>query len=336
MRFKFILKLFIVFMPVITALCFIEYGLTKMNTQYYTKRMRLEARLNEIEILSLGSSNAYYGINPQFFERPGFNLAFLAQSMYYDQQLMLKYLDRMPNLKVVILPATLYTMGTELSTTTENWRMYFYRQYFNLPLESKLGQLIDWSFLLEAKNYSKIALFGERSYGYVARGFQDKLDAECSERGWFNAGFDHGDLLKNSGFEAAKAHSLTNSTLYSKNLAYWGNIVVRLKERKIVPILLLMPSLASYHDNLDPVLFNKMENDLKEFAEIYQIEFHDYTKDSRFVFEDYTVLPDHLNALGAEKFSKIINNEIITPAIDRQRLQKITCNYLANPAACLR
>ena len=248
--------------------------------------------------------------------------------MYYDQALVLKYLNKMPRLKVVLLPAIFYTMGTELSRTSESWRMYFYRQYFNIPLESKADRVIDWSYFFEPENFSKIALFGERSYDYTLNDFRDQLSKECTANGWFDSGYDYeSDLSKNVGPKAAKAHNLvTSPELYSKNLGYWAELVIRLKERNIIPIILLLPSDPSYHDNIDPALWARMKKSLQDFADRYRIQIFDYTRDPRFTWQDYAVsLPDHLNARGAEKFSRIINKEIIVPAIERARI--ITVKY---------
>ena len=91
-NFRFIVKLFIITLPVIIVLIYVEYGLNHLDTHYLKKRIDLEKQLNSIEILSLGSSNAYFGINPSQFSCPGFNLAFNAQSMYYDLAFIEKYI----------------------------------------------------------------------------------------------------------------------------------------------------------------------------------------------------------------------------------------------------
>ena len=77
---RFFLKFLVVMLPVIIVIGYVEHGLSGMSTHYYKKRILLEKKLAEIEVLSVGSSNAYYGINPQFFSYSGFNLAFLAQT----------------------------------------------------------------------------------------------------------------------------------------------------------------------------------------------------------------------------------------------------------------
>ena len=55
-----------------------------------------------------------------------------------------------------------------------------------------------------------------------------------------------------------------------------------------------------------------MTQKLMQFAAKHDIEFVDYTKYSYFSLEDFTwEMPDHINALGAMKFSKILDEEVI-------------------------
>ena len=52
--------------------------------------------------------------------------------------------------------------------------------------------------------------------------------------------------------------------------------------------------------------------ELVEFANKHHIKFCDYTKDSRFSIEDFTwEMPDHMNALGAMKFSRILDEDVV-------------------------
>ncbi len=311
-------KIVLLLLPAAVILGILEFHLYSMNTSYFTKRIALENQLSEIEILTLGSSNAYYGINPDRFERKGYNLANLAQSMYYDQALAMKYMPRMPNLKIIILPAIFYTMGTELGpTSSQDFRMYFYSQYYGLRLEPSAEQLMHWGYLFDAKNFSKIALFGDNVYRYVLDRFNTKVDNEPQPSGWFDGGREFGSLKANVGPDAAKAHSMTQSNLYTKNLEYWKKIIVATKARGIMPIIIEMPTHGSYRENLNPDLYALFKKSLGDFAEKHQIEFHDYSDDPRFALEDFTYMVDHLNAIGASKFSTILNSDIVKPTFKR-------------------
>ena len=56
------------------------------------------------------------------------------------------------------------------------------------------------------------------------------------------------------------------------------------------------------------------EQKLEEIQKKYGIEYYNYLKHSRFVKEDFKD-NDHLNPKGAEKFSKIVDMEILKKSI---------------------
>ncbi|RMG71008.1 MAG: hypothetical protein D6722_07650, partial [Bacteroidetes bacterium] len=80
---------------------------------YPAKKAGLEARRGEIETLILGSSHSYMGIAPQALHGEAYNLAFTAQTLYFDQFLLEKYLDSLPRLRRVILPVSYISYGAE-------------------------------------------------------------------------------------------------------------------------------------------------------------------------------------------------------------------------------
>ena len=318
---RFFFRLLIATRPLLLALGYTEYHLRGMRTNYDSKRMALESQLDRIEVLSVGSSSAFYGINPAGFDYPGFNLGYLAQSMYYDEALVLKYLKRMPRLKVVLLPAIYFTMGTDHTKPafSEYWRMYFYRQFYGIQLEANSDQYCDWGWLIEPKNFSRFALFGDKSYDYITNRFQDRLDVErTTNTGWLNStDIPPARLEDKVGPNGADAHNRTDPALYPKNLAYWGKLVVALQKRNITPVIIRMPVHSSYYLYLDPGRAAFLNKTLRDFAQQHQLEYHDYTKDRRFVLDDFTMYVDHLSVKGAEKFSKIINDDILIPATHR-------------------
>ena len=73
-----------------------------------------------------------------------------------------------------------------------------------------------------------------------------------------------------------------------------------------------LPTDATYYKNLDNAKTQLMSRKLTEFATKHHLKFVDYTKDPRFSIDDFTwEMPDHMNARGAMKFSKILDEEVI-------------------------
>jgi hypothetical protein len=315
---KFVARIVIVALPLIGVLGYLEFRLSGMNTSYYLKRLLLEQDLSRTEVLTLGSSNAYFGIDPGRFRYPGFNLAFLGQSMYYDEELALKFMPRMPRLKVVVLPAIYFTIGTDhsrFSTFSQAWRQNFYRQYFDLPVESSAGELLDWAFWLDPNKFSKIAMYGGQVRDFVRNDFNTLVDLIPMPSGWYSSSDPGPNLTDNVGPNAAKAHNITTDpTLYDKNLKYWEKLIVGLQQNGITAVIVQMPTHASYHEHLDLTKVALIKQKLQALADKYHLKYRDYTDDPRFSLDDYTFYVDHLNAKGAVKFSKILDEELIAPA----------------------
>jgi len=106
-------------------------------------------------------------------------------------------------------------------------------------------------------------------------------------------------------------HILAKVALKQKEL---GEITVNrihlLKSREINVILVSTPTHKSYYRNIDPELTKIIENTLSPILTQYMIKFYDYSKDNRFVDDDFYNC-DHLNVIGADKFSRILDNEVL-------------------------
>jgi hypothetical protein len=312
---KFIFRLIVVFLPAILLLAWVELGLNNIDSVYKLKPKLLESQAADIEVLILGSSNAYFDYNPDYFSCKGFNFAINAQSPYYDLKIAEKYINQMPKVRLVILPAIFYTLGTNLAETSNSWRTFFYSVYMGLPIETsnldfheKLKRNID------AKNFSKIALFGDNTYGYIRSKFSEKVDIFIpEENGWYDSKDIPGpDFYKPLGRDAATGHSLsTNNHFVDMNLQYWSTLIEFLQKKGIAVAIVRAPEDYSYFSNLDKKKVDYMNNGLNELSRKYSIDFLDYSANSNFHLDDFTVLPDHMNPKGSKKFSGMVNRDVI-------------------------
>ena len=311
---KFLSRLVLVAAPLALTLGFVEYRLSFVNTVYYAKRVALEAQRDKIEVLVTGSSNTVYGADPQFFSRPGFNLAFPANDTYEDSNLIRKYRDRLPRLRMVILTTNFFTSGN-YGPSVQSWREEFLRQYFGIPMEPT-GTVSDQVRRLP-RNFSKIALYGKLITDYAGQDFQMPVDINTRPSGWFDAGDVPASSMEKYAVEAAQVHRVTAEEKYfAPNFAEWDQVVENLQRRNIQVALVGTPDPASYYDNLDPVKVRRMNEEMARFAQHHHIKMHNYMTDPRFSADDFTLkIVDHLNARGAEKFSRILDAEIIRPGL---------------------
>lgn len=310
---QFLLKAMLIVFPLLLTLGYLEYRLSLVTVSYSQKKYELETQLDQIEVLVLGSSNAYFGLNPHFFSKKGFNLAYRAQWPYYDLKLIEKYLNQMPHLKLVIYPINYFTLGTQAYEQADQWRLFFYSQYHHI-LPPKAGKYAKMNPLLEPRLFSKIAMFAERIPYYLRHGNTQMNGGEPDEdiSGWINAGTKPCDLSQNIGFTGATAHnSVVEPRNFQLNLEIIRQMVKQLQAKNIDFVILELPELPYYTDHLDSVKTAAMEQSISKFAKVNHVKFISYLNDQRFTLNDFTDMPDHLNANGAEKISKIINQDII-------------------------
>lgn len=314
---QFLLKAILIVLPLVIVLGYIEYRLSIVSVSYSQKKYELEAQLDQIEVLVLGSSNAYFGVNPHFFSKKGFNLAYRGQWPYYDLKFIEKYLDQMPKLKLVIYPVNYFTLGTKVYQQSEDWRLFFYAQYHHI-LPPKKGKFVRMNKVLEPRLLSKVALFAEQIPYYLRHGSTQINGGEPDEdmSGWLNAGTKPCDLSQNIGFTGATAHNaVVEPRNFKMNLKTVTSIVKKLQAKHIDFVILELPELSYYTDHLDPDKTAAMEQSITDFARKNKVTFINYLNDKRFTLNDFTDMPDHLNANGAEKITKTINEEIIIPRL---------------------
>lgn len=223
----------------------------------------------------------------------------------------------MPALRMVVLTVNFFTLGTADAEFTQGWRAYFDRQYFGLATngaEGAIGALKCW---FEPSNFSKIALYGAAITTQAKQNYKAPVDIIASPSGWFDAGTVSADPSLRLGPAAAEAHSSgTSEKNYAPNLQYWDELIDDLKRRKIAVVIVQLPTDVSYSESLDPKKVGTMKRTLEEFAKRHGIRYVDYTGDPRFSSEDFSwELVDHMNASGATKFGKILDEEVIQPKL---------------------
>jgi len=314
---KLIAKLVLLAMPLVVIMGYFEYRLSFLDTNYFYKRIALESRIKNIEVLVDGSSNTFYGVNPERFSHHGFNLAFPGHGMFYDAQMIRKFSERMPALRMVVLTVNFFTLGTADAEFTQSWRSFFDRQYFGLPTNGSEDAIGAFKFWFEPRNFSKIALYGNELKTQMKQDYKVPIDIIASPSGWFDSGTVSLDPSLNLGPEAARAHSASTSERnYGQNLQYWDGLIDELKRNNISIAIVQLPTDVSYHAFLDLEKVGTMKKTLKEFAKRHGVRFVDYTGDPRFSSNDFSwELVDHMNASGANKFGKILDEEIIQPEL---------------------
>jgi RNase H-fold protein (predicted Holliday junction resolvase) len=306
---RFFIKGAVFISPLLLLLLFVEYKLSKIPNGYNTKKEFLERHISEYEVLVTGTSHGFYGINPKYMDCKAYNVAYVGQSLYYDAQLVEKYLDRMKNLKLIILTVSYHSLEYRMSHNPENWRRDFYLKYYGIPRED--GD----SSLIELSQYSYLALYGFRATQQYARsGF--RVNGEAEGNGAGNLGnqssMDDADAKK----RVERLHSMMKPEFFDDNIRLLENLLKDLKAKNIAVVIVTVPVSKAYRDNFYTDKYERMQSGISYLCQKYHVEYFNYLFDERFTAADFRE-SSHLNARGAEKFTRIIKEEFVQSYIDK-------------------
>lgn len=279
--------------------------------------------LNEIEIIFLGNSHIHKGINPQYFQRKAFNLAFNAQDLYYDTQLLNRYVAHMPRLKAVVFGLDYFTFGYDESDLYP----HLVREYYDSArIKPRAG--LDLSFFTY---YSLLFLHKETFVGDILtgkrKGFLYSLEDDTvsstlvasdikeallgSGYLFSRGGMNNAELMEN-GRQRAKFHytqCFRNGNVTSI-YQLLSESIHKLRAQGIKVFLIIPPYTRSYREGFPAEFIDGFQQKIEELLHSHPgISFFDYS--SGLPLEPHHFLDsDHLNFQGAEVFSRILSDRL--------------------------
>lgn len=265
----------------------------------------MQKNAEDVEILVFGSSHTFYGIRPEFFEGKAFSLANVSQGLKQDLFLLEYWANRYKKLKTVICPISIYSwFGRGLEYGSESYRCRYYKIYMDCDLYPNLSL-----YNLELSDF-------RTAKGKIAKLFSSNEDPGYDEFGWGNTyKLSKKKMNKwNDGTEAeaaVKRHTVKSWDYIHLNYARMKELVDFCKSRNIQLVLITTPCWFSYYDNLNKEQLEKMYELTNRFIEEFDVPYFDYLKDPRFGANDFYD-SNHLSDIGAIKFSKILNQDIVS------------------------
>jgi hypothetical protein len=304
---KFIKKvLFLFLIPAIVLMVFIEISLRRIPNDYRYKNKWLTENASKIKILSLGASNGYFGINPEYFSKKAFNAAHISQSVNYDLFIFDKFLPEYDSLLYLILPVSPLTLSYSLEASDEYWRIKNYTIYYGCKYHPYKPE-----FNLAFSGNNMLSLT-PRISGFYLKGTSELY---CNELGY---GLNYSSDKKaaqweNAGILAAKRHKKNSSgKLYDENLSCLHQIIEESNKKGILVILVSTPVWHTYLENLDSEELKFANSTFKHLVEQYNnVRYIDLLADRRFKSIDFFD-PDHLDEFGAKKLTLILNDTLET------------------------
>lgn len=301
---KFLIQLTLFLAPVLIIVGLWEYGLSRVTTSYSLKRDQLEAQAPDIQVLVLGGSFSLRDVNPEYFSMKGYNAANIQQSLYYDSKITLRYLDKMPSLKVVLIAVSYNSLWWQLHGSEAGFRDYYYADYWGIRYPA-----IHW---WDINIYSKILHFGNyTAFQLALHGFNVNLVKGYHDNGWAIK------IRESPGLSDSLGKAVINSykadfkkANLDSNMNYLRDLLNALNKKGVQPVIFIPPASKHSYKFMKPNRLKTMDSAISALCVAYNCKWFDYTKDNRFSDNDFKDV-GHLNTEGATKFSKILNEEIL-------------------------
>ncbi len=255
------------------------------------KKIGLDRQLPEIDTLILGSSHGQYSYIPQKNE---YNLCLPSQDLYYAYSLYKKYCKKAKNLKTVVLFYSVFSPGYEVLKTKEDFRSFHYNLIFGIKPHPRRY----WDILSE-KYGSYLPYMTQRA---------EKLRVSKSYHGE-NPDIKGknvnriGQTDPNVRAQGALKHNQRNC-LQNK---YMEKMILLAKKCHHNFVLVLSPAHQEYKNVLpaEKELFSGVFRLVAEYPS--DMMFLDFYKRNDFEDTDWWDY-DHLNPLGAEKFTRLYHD----------------------------
>lgn len=271
-----------------------EWALRSLPNEYKLKDTYLKQHAAETQILFLGSSHAYFGVNPRWIVEPSFNSANVAQTLNYDYRIYAKYANQMKQLKCVVIPISYFTLFSRLEEGTEAWREKNYYLYYGIETSPKLEHRF------ETLNTSSRVNFG-RLYDYYVSGRQT---LRCSELGFGQAYMTakQQNLIR-TGELAARRHTKHGLPLLDYNRELLRKIILLAKAHGTQVIFYTPPAYSTYREHLDPTQLQRMIETMEAIdRDNTQVAYVNLLADEGFTAADFYDA-DHLGGSGAKKLT---------------------------------
>lgn len=299
---RFLIYILLFFVPVLVFLVCLEITVRNVPNEYKYKAEWMETNAESVETLILGTSHAFYGIDPSFFKETAFSLANSAQPIRYDAFLFSKYSKRMKKLKRVILSISYFTLfdAYDEKAEGENWRAVNYKVYFDDPQISDLSK--NSLFIFHPKPLEEkfkrflkgdtILACSKNGFGYpIFREHQKHILDNASAQVWVNH------------------HTPKDWRGLKNNYGYFKQIAEECKNMHVQLVVVTTPTWHTYYERLDKKQLAKMHEIICDLQKKYPIRYIDMLKDKRFIDNDFTDC-NHMSCVGAKKLSSIICKEL--------------------------
>lgn len=259
---------------------------------------------NDVETLITGISYAQLGIKAEKLKNKAFNFALVSQDLFYDYNII-KYLlkrksEAVKNFKYAIIGLSYFSFQYDLSKSANNERVF---KYYNILKDKHNYE--DYKFKSEYSEFLKKLNLYDKIIDL------DKLKKFVKK---FMHEFDDNIMVMSESCEDAKKRAIKEANknypdTLKENKLIFDSYLRMLTQLHIKSIVVVLPTCKFYYENFSAQMKRGFYDIIEEFKLEYDFQFLDYFNCSLFDNKDFADCT-HLNFIGAEKMTRILNNNI--------------------------
>ena len=298
---KFLIKSSLFALLICIALALLEYYVRSqsINTYKYKNELIL-SRGNEAQVLILGNSHTYYGVNPALFPIKAFNLANVSQTLFYDNLLLRHYIQYLPDLRYVVIPISTNSLFEGLEASKADEIAPYYKMYMGIDYFSDFSH---YNF-----EFANLSIFSDKIRNLLMK----KNTLECDSLGMaldypLASKIEHWELFYSATVANHTPKDVSQMDFNIKNLK---SITDLCRVRGIKVFFITTPAWRSYYDNIKASQLTTTHSVMNTLTDSENVYYFDYLKDARFTYDDFHDV-DHLDRRGADKFTKILIYDMV-------------------------
>lgn len=253
----------------------------------------------DIEVFLTGISYSYQGFREDICLKKAFKFAFGSQDIFYDYHTIKYLLENFPkktsNVRYVIIGLCYYSFQYDMSLSSMKGKSVLYYEVIKEAHHFKDIEKVHDEYDINKRIADKI--FRKNADGNYDFKWNITTLKDCED-------------IQNTGKKQAELDCNKNhQKTVKENTQIFKDYLQLLKQYNIKPIVAVYPATKYYTDYFSKKIEDEFHSIISEVKKEYDFQYIDYFRSDLFNNDDFQDV-SHLNSQGAEKFTKILNEEI--------------------------
>ncbi len=292
------------FIPVVLCYALLEWSVLNIPMSYDKIHHQINTQQNDIKVMVLGSSQMQAAVNPAFIDKLTVNFGSTSQHHKDDNYIMKQSMNRFPNLESVVFELS-YSHLEIPHNNSDFWKNNLYLKYYDVNA-------------FERKTYFKDKLVFLSSPSIYSKKFVDYYILNKNEDHFNEYGYNLNNfkgafrILDYNEKKIAKRNFIIrdeeNLQIFNYNRQYFYKMIETVIADNKEVVITCTPTYTTYLNKRNPSILKRRDSILNDIHIKYpEVRFLNLEEDTiTFGVRDF-INENHLNADGAEKFTKKLN-----------------------------